>query len=179
MSFGDTTIAPGSARVITDLAAALVVALKASGWRVTRIVVAALLAVVLTTATPAQAGPSFEWRINVARHDAGLRMLAKDARLCPFAAWRSRDMGTRDYFSHDIPGRSGQVFAVLDAAGVRYRVAGETIGWTSTTNDAWLLGAFMRSPSHRAVILGRWTGLCAGRFTDAAGKVRVTVLFVK
>ena len=67
---------------------------------------------------------------NQARASAGLPSLRWDSTLAGVARWRSQDMATRDYFSHDIPG-GGRVFDVLDQKGYCYKVAGENIGWNN------------------------------------------------
>ena len=48
--------------------------------------------------------------------------------------WRSKDMITRNYFSHNVPPSGYNVFAVLDK-GYCYAVAGENIGWNNYPDD--------------------------------------------
>ena len=71
---------------------------------------------------------------NRARANAGLRSLKVDSRLTSVARWRSKDMITRDYFSHTIPGY-GKVWDKLHAIGYCYVVAGENIGWNTYPDD--------------------------------------------
>src|SRR5450756_1147033 len=68
---------------------------------------------------------------NQARASAGLPSLRWDSTLAGIARWRSEDMATRDYFSHNIPPTGEMVFAVLDQKGYCYKLAGENIGWNS------------------------------------------------
>src|SRR5665811_2328124 len=51
---------------------------------------------------------------NQARASAGLRTLRWDSVLAGIARWRSQDMATRDYFSHNIPPSGEMVFDVMD-----------------------------------------------------------------
>src|SRR5450756_1892753 len=53
---------------------------------------------------------------NQARASAGLRTLRWDSVLAGIARSRSKDMATRDYFSHSIPG-GGSVFDVMSQKG--------------------------------------------------------------
>src|SRR4029077_16576300 len=66
---------------------------------------------------------------NQARASAGLRALKVDSTLASLARWRSKDMITRNYFSHNIPPSGYNIFHVLDQKGYCYHVAGENIGW--------------------------------------------------
>ena len=91
--------------------------------------VAALLALVLTLATP---GLVFAWSdnsfsstdeallvqlTNQARASAGLPALKVDSTLASVARWRSKDMIDRDYFSHSIPPNGTKVFDELKRIG--------------------------------------------------------------
>src|SRR5450756_226103 len=63
---------------------------------------------------------------NQARASAGLRTLRWDSTLAGIARWRSQDMATRDYFSHNIPPTGEMVFAVLDQKGYCYKAVSYT-----------------------------------------------------
>ena len=94
---------------------------------------------------------------NRSRAAAGLRALKVDSTLTSVARWRSKDMITRDYFSHDIPGY-GRVFKKLDAKGYCYKLAGENIGWNTYPDDlatAAIHKMFMDSSGHRRNILNK------------------------
>ena len=94
--------------------------------------------------------------VNGDRAAHGLAALRFDQGLRTFAQWRSEDMAAAGYFSHDVgnvPGR--QVFDVLRAGGVTYRVAGENLAETYLAADpsaAWSQDAKIRIPTHRANI---------------------------
>jgi hypothetical protein len=116
---------------------------------------------------------------------------------------RARDMADRNYMSHDIPGCPTSMVDLLGEIG--YSSRGENIGvdnfdgssspyaygcdaagkaCAGTTYGvpltvAWIEGAFMRSPSHRANILGKWNrfGCAAARRSGTSGDVYYTCLF--
>ena len=110
---------------------------------------------------------------NRARANAGLRALKVDSSLTSVARWRSKDMLTRDYFSHTIPGY-GKVWDKLHAIGYCYKVGGENIGWNNYPDDtatAAIQQAFMDSAGHRANNLGSdWDVHGVGAFKDSTGK---------
>jgi uncharacterized protein YkwD len=117
---------------------------------------------------------------NQARASAGLRALKVDSSLTSIARWRSKDMITRNYFSHTIPG-STNVFHVLDQKGYCYHLAGENIGWNTYPDDvatATIQQSFMNSSGHRANILGKtWDVMGVGAYKGPDGKKMWTVLF--
>ncbi len=117
---------------------------------------------------------------NRARANAGLKALKVDSSLTSVARWRSKDMLTRDYFSHTIPGY-GKVWDKLHAIGYCYKVGGENIGWNNYPDDtatAAIQQAFMDSAGHRANILGSgWDVIGVGAYKDSTGKKMWTVLF--
>ena len=95
---------------------------------------------------------------NQARASAGLPSLRWDSALAGIARWRSQDMATRDYFSHNIPPSGEMVFDVMDQKGYCFNVAGENIGWNNYPDaqaTPVVQDDFMNSPGHRANIMGR------------------------
>ena len=72
---------------------------------------------------------------NRSRAAAGLRALKVDSALTSIARWRSKDMITRNYFSHNIPPAGYNVFHVLDQKHYCYAIAGENIGWNNYPDD--------------------------------------------
>src|SRR5207248_3213742 len=60
---------------------------------------------------------------NQARASAGLRSLKWDSALASLARWRSKDMITRNYFSHQIPPSGESVFDVMSAKGYCFKLA--------------------------------------------------------
>jgi uncharacterized protein YkwD len=117
---------------------------------------------------------------NRARASAGLASLKVDSTLTSVARWRSKDMITRDYFSHTIPGY-GKVWDKLHAIGYCYKVAGENIGWNTYPDNVATAGIqqmFMNSAGHRANILGTgWDHIGIGAYKGPDGKKMWTVLF--
>jgi uncharacterized protein YkwD len=99
-----------------------------------------------------------EWRmlsvLNDERMRNGLAPLAPDDTLANVARWRSDDMASRNYFSHDIGGYL--VFSVLRDTGYSYRTAGENLAYNYYTEDRSVSeahAALLRSPSHRENML--------------------------
>ncbi len=117
---------------------------------------------------------------NQARSSAGRTTLRWDGALASIARWRSKDMITRDYFSHNIPG-GGMVFDEMDARGYCYKVAGENIGWNTYPDDvatAQIQQMFMSSSGHRSNVLNRsWDRIGVGAYKGPGGKKMWTVLF--
>jgi uncharacterized protein YkwD len=117
---------------------------------------------------------------NRARANAGLKALKTDSTLTKVARWRSKDMITRDYFSHDIPGY-GRVFDKLSDIGYCFKLAGENIGWNNYPDDvatAAIQKMFMDSSGHRENILNsRWDAIGVGAYKGSDGKKMWTVLF--
>ncbi len=117
---------------------------------------------------------------NQDRASAGLNALANDSFLHREAEWRAKDMGVRNYFSHEIPPDKNKVFYYMQKAGYCFKVAGENIG-LSTYGDADATSriekAFMASPGHRANILGTWVRMGVGAYKAADGRKLYTVLF--
>jgi uncharacterized protein YkwD len=118
---------------------------------------------------------------NQARANAGRRALKVDSALTSIARWRSKDMITRNYFSHAIPPSGKLVFAVMSERGYCFNLAGENIGWNTYPDDvatAQIQQMFMNSPSHRENIMGRaWEVIGIGAYKGADGKKMWTVLF--
>lgn len=108
--------------------------------------------------SPADAMPPLEAQfldlLNADRIGNGLAPLEYDASLAAIARWRSEDMASRGYFSHDIGGY--QVFQVLKDQGISYRIAGENLAFNYFQPDQTAPAAeqaLMQSPGHRANIL--------------------------
>jgi len=117
---------------------------------------------------------------NADRSAAGLPALLEDAYLHKEAEWRVEDMGTHDYFAHEIPPDGKTVFDYMNADGYCYAAAGENIGESTYADDgatAKIEAAFMNSPEHRDNILGTWTNLGVGAYESATGKKYYAVLF--
>jgi uncharacterized membrane protein YgcG len=117
---------------------------------------------------------------NQARAAAGRRSLRVDSVLTSLARWRSKDMITRGYFSHRIPG-GGTVFDVMQRKGYCFKLAGENIGWNSYPDDVATRAVheqFMNSSGHRANVLGAaWDVIGVGAYKGPTGKKMYTVIF--
>jgi uncharacterized protein YkwD len=118
---------------------------------------------------------------NQSRANAGRRALRVDSALTSIARYRSKDMITRNYFSHSIPPSGKSVFNVMSERGYCFNLAGENIGWNTYPDDvatAQIHQMFMNSPSHRENIMGRaWEVIGVGAYKGADGKKMWTVLF--
>ncbi len=126
---------------------------------------------------------------NAARTSAALPALRESAALTQLAEWRSQDMATRGYFSHDIPPRlagvcpspSDRVFCYMDRQHIQYSLAGENIGWHTTdpTDTQQIQEMFLASPEHRANILdASWNAMGVGVYQANDGRTYYTVLFM-
>jgi uncharacterized protein YkwD len=124
--------------------------------------------------------------INQARAHRGLALLRVHAALGSAALAHSRDMMDRDYFSHSSPSGTTCAARVLRAgystSGYRSWAVAEVIGWgmDSAGTPSAVFDSWMRSASHRAIILGRrWRdvgiGCASGTFTGASGSWMYTV----
>ena len=85
---------------------------------------------------------------------------------------RSVDMIRRNYFAHPILGCGQLVFSMMQAYGVRYRSAGENIGWEAGASSpaSYINSAFMNSSDHRSNILNSsYTEMGVGSDESAQG----------
>jgi uncharacterized protein YkwD len=121
---------------------------------------------------------------NTARASAGLRTLKVDSALTSIARWRSKDMIDRNYFSHNIPPSGALVFTTMKQRGYCFVTAGENIGTNNYPADPNNLAtraifqAFMKSPDHKANILGKpYDVVGVGAYMGATGKKMWTVIF--
>jgi uncharacterized protein YkwD len=165
----------------------------AAAWRV---VVLALLVAGATLVLPvrsAAADVTFNQKmmelLNRDRAAAGLPALAFDPSLaavaedqpyngCGFTVLgRAKDMGTRNYFSHQILGCALQgVTSILTGVGISFSGSGENIAWMSGATDpvvaaSNLQSQFMSSTGHRNNILNpQFTRVGIGSWRTAAGQ---------
>jgi uncharacterized protein YkwD len=105
--------------------------------------------------------------INRVRAVRGLAALERDRRLRRAAVAQARDMVARGYFSHVTPDGQGLSDRLRASGYITGRVAwhvGETLAWgrgdrstPSAAVDAW-----MRSRSHRRVLLGPFADIGVG-----------------
>jgi uncharacterized protein YkwD len=113
--------------------------------------------------------------VNDVRAEQGAPPVRLDPGLERAARAHSVDMVRRRYFAHgDFAGR-------LARFGASGRRVGENLGWCSTGRDAVavVVGKWLRSPSHRAVLLRRrfsriGVGIARGTVAGHEGAVVVT-----
>jgi len=91
--------------------------------------------------------------VNAQRTSHGLPALAIDSALSETARLKSKDMKTKQYFSHTSP-TYGSPFQMMKQFGISYRSAGENIAMGYRTAEA-VVQAWMASAAHRANILSR------------------------
>ncbi|MBQ4070801.1 MAG: SafA/ExsA family spore coat assembly protein [Clostridia bacterium] len=89
--------------------------------------------------------------VNLEREAAGLSPLKYNWELSRVAAYKSRDMRERGYFSHTSP-TYGSPFEMIRNFGISYRSAGENIARGYKT-PASVVEGWMSSSGHRANIL--------------------------
>lgn len=120
--------------------------------------------------------------LMAARQQHGLAVPQLDATLVGIARTRSSDMAGRGYFSHYTP-EGATFFDLLDAFGVPWQVAGETLARNNFADGQTAAAAAQRllaSPAHRAVILDpQYTTVGIGHATDGRGMHYYTVIFVR
>jgi uncharacterized protein YkwD len=93
--------------------------------------------------------------LNADRAAHGLQPLTPDPRLMEVARWRSEDMVSRNFFSHDLGGFN--VGRLLREREIHFNLAGENIV-SNTFDDAATVAAaqveLMKSTDHRQNVLG-------------------------
>lgn len=114
--------------------------------------------------------------MNAARTSRGLAPLRVDFRLVRAARGHSADMIRRQYFAHGSVARRA-----LDA-GARGPLFGENLAWGTGVSTQWVVGRWLASPGHRAVLLRpgfRRVGIAIvyGTFTGHGGATVVTADF--
>ena len=102
--------------------------------------------------------------INASRAGAGRRPLVLTTRLRRLARHHTLDMLRHDNFSHD---GDGTTFSQRVRARVHYHKIGETLAlMPRRTSARRIVAAWLRSPSHRAVLLDasyRRIGVCGAK----------------
>jgi uncharacterized protein YkwD len=114
--------------------------------------------------------------INSARAERGLSPLSVDSKLTRAARAHSADMLRRNYFDH------GAFVARMRAARARGPTFGETLGWEAGYPVPSIVGDWLNSPEHRAIVLRpgfRRVGVGAlqGTFSGTSGALVVTADF--
>jgi uncharacterized protein YkwD len=98
--------------------------------------------------------------INGARAERGVPPVRADARLAQAARGHSREMVARSYFDHVSPAGSDLRSRVAGTGWLRGRpdwALGEDIAWGTgvLASPAEVVAAWLRSPPHRRILLGR------------------------
>lgn len=89
--------------------------------------------------------------VNMEREQRGLRPLTVNPELTRVARYKSEDMESNNYFSHQSP-NYGSPFDMLRNFGVSFTAAGENIAKGQTTAQS-VMDAWMNSTGHRENIL--------------------------
>ena len=89
--------------------------------------------------------------VNAQRAQNGLKPLAENWELSRVARYKSADMASRRYFSHESP-TYGSPYQMMRNFGISFRSAGENIAYGQRTPAA-VVAAWMNSSGHRANIL--------------------------
>ncbi len=120
--------------------------------------------------------------VNSARASQGLPLLAPDSSVIQIARSRSSDMGTRGYFGHTTPD-GGTFVTLLDAEGIRYSMAGETIArnnYPPEQGPQIAFQGFMGSPAHRQIVLSpSYSRVGVGFYRTPDGMNYFTVIFLQ
>jgi uncharacterized protein YkwD len=85
--------------------------------------------------------------MNAVRKSHHLPALRIDFHLVRAARGHSADMMRRQYFAH------GSVAGRVVAAGARGPLFGEDLAWATSITANWVVGAWLASPAHRAILL--------------------------
>jgi uncharacterized protein YkwD len=114
--------------------------------------------------------------MNSVRSSYHLTPLRLDVRLLRAARGHSADMMQRQYFAH------GAVAGRALAQGARGPVFGEDLAWGTGVGAQWVVGRWLASPAHRAVLLRPGfsrvgIGIAFGTFVGHGGAVVFTADF--
>jgi uncharacterized protein YkwD len=127
-------------------------------------------------------------QVNKQRAKHGLAQLRLNGKLVAAARAHSTDMGARKYFEHDTPAPNAEAWSAriircgYTQRGYRYWKAGENIyyGAGVWSSPVAVVGAWMKSKVHRAVILTRTfrdIGVGAVKVDDGYDSIDGTVWF--
>ena len=114
--------------------------------------------------------------MNGVRASHGLRPLRVDFHLVRAARGHSADMMRHQYFAH------GSVAGRVLSAGAHGPLFGEDLAWATGITANWVVGAWLASPRHRAILLRRGfsrvgIGYAFGSFIGHGGAGVVTADF--
>jgi uncharacterized protein YkwD len=114
--------------------------------------------------------------INGTRAGHGLGPVRVDVRLARIARSHSADMLRRNYFSH------GRFSSRIRTSGAQGPMFGEDLAWGTAATPQWIVGQWLASPAHRAVLLRPGfrrigIGIVTGTFHGYGGATVVTADF--
>lgn len=116
--------------------------------------------------------------VNVERAKLGLSLLSANWELSRVARYKSQDMLSKEYFSHQSP-TYGSPFVMMDNFGIKFSAAGENIAYGQTTAAA-VMNSWMNSPGHRSNILSAtYNQIGVGIAKAANGTYYWTQMFIK
>lgn len=116
--------------------------------------------------------------VNKERTKRGLQALKKNSTACYVAQLKSKDMATKNYFSHTSP-TYGSPFTMMQKYGLKYSAAGENIAMGQQTPQA-VMNAWMNSSGHRANILSSvYNQIGVGVAKNSKGVLYWTQEFIK
>jgi uncharacterized protein YkwD len=120
--------------------------------------------------------------INEQRAAAGAGPVKLDASVTEISRFRSKDMATRNYFSHTSP-EGKQFLGMLGDNKIGYKFAGEILArnnYPDAEASRVAIESYLDSPAHRAIMLdGRFTSVGVGHSVDADGMHYYTVIFIQ
>jgi uncharacterized YkwD family protein/spore coat assembly protein SafA len=115
---------------------------------------------------------------NAERSKAGLPALAGNWQLSRVARYKSQDMATKGYFSHQSP-TYGSPFDMMESFGLKFSAAGENIAYGQRTPQE-VVTAWMNSPGHKANILSRsYSQIGVGLYKTNSGVCYWTQMFMQ
>lgn len=116
--------------------------------------------------------------VNVERQKNGLKPLTANWELSRVAQYKSKDMATKNYFSHQSP-TYGSPFDMMKSFGIKYSYAGENIAY-GQQSASQVMNAWMNSQGHRANILNsNYTQIGVGIATNSKGTKYWTQHFIR
>lgn len=116
--------------------------------------------------------------VNLERKKRGLAPLKNNPQLSKVARYKSQDMISKNYFSHQSP-TYGSPFKMMQSFGIRFTAAGENIAMGQKTPQQ-VMNAWMNSPGHRSNILNpRFTQIGVGLAISRNGRPYWTQMFIR
>ncbi|AVP64960.1 LysM peptidoglycan-binding domain-containing protein [Clostridium botulinum] len=116
--------------------------------------------------------------VNIERKKSGLPPLRTNWQLSRVARYKSQDMATKGYFSHNSS-TYGSPFTMMQNFGLKFSSAGENIAYGQNTPQQ-VMTSWMNSPGHRGNILSSaYTEVGVGVYKSSSGVYYWTQMFMK